>query len=85
MKCLKFPTGISDCHKFISTVINSNVAKDDMSKFAYRSFREFDQEKILLDLQGIDFSFARTAEGVANTAYELFETYISNIVNKHIP
>ena len=85
MKCLNFPTGISDCHNFISTVINSNVAKDEMSKFEYRSFREFDQEKFLLDLQGIDFSFARTAGTDASTAYELFETSISDVVNKHIP
>ena len=38
MKCLNFPTGISDCQNFISTVINSNVAKDEMSIFEYRSF-----------------------------------------------
>ena len=59
MKSLNFPTGISDCHNFISTVINSNIAKDEMSKFEYRSLRGFNQEQFLSDLQGIDFSFAR--------------------------
>ena len=55
MKSLNFPTGISDCHNFISTVINSNIAKDEMSKFEYRSFSGFDHDKFLSDLQRIDF------------------------------
>ena len=37
MKSLNFCTGISDCHNFISTVINSNIARDEMTKFEYRS------------------------------------------------
>ena len=85
MKSLNFPTGISDCHNFISTVINSSIAKDAMSKFEYRSFRGFNQEQFLSDLQGIEFSFARDAEGDANAAYELFESQISQMVNKHAP
>ena len=85
MKSLNFPTGISDCHNFISTVINSNIAKDEMSKFKYRSFRGFNQEQFLSDLQGIDFSFARGAEGDANAVCELSESQISQVVNKHAP
>ena len=68
MKSLNFPTGISDCHNFISTVINSNIAKDEMSKFEYRSFRGFDHDEFLSDLQRIDFSFDQSAESDANTA-----------------
>ena len=56
-----------------------------MSKFEYRSFRGFNQEQFLSDLQGIDFSFARDAEGNANAACELFESQISQVVNKHAP
>ena len=84
MKSLNFPTGISDCHN-ISTVINSKIAKDEMSKFEYRSFRGFDHDKFLSDLQRIDFSFDQSAESDANTVYEQFETKLSNVVNKHIP
>ena len=83
MKSLNFPTGISDCHNFISTVINSNIAKDEMSKFEYRSFRGFNQEQFLSDLQGIDVSLAWDAEGDANAAYKLSESQISQVVNKH--
>ena len=85
MKILNFPTGISDCNDFMSTVINTNIVKDEMSKFEYRRFRGFNQEQFLSDLQGIDFSFARDAEGDANAAYELFESQISQVVNKHAP
>ena len=63
---LNFPTGISDCHNFISTIIKSNIAKDEMSISEYLSFRGFNQKEFLSDLQGIDFSFARDAEGDAN-------------------
>ena len=85
MKCLNFPTGISDAITLFQLLLTSNIAIDEMSKFEYRGFRKFDQEKFLLDLQGIDFSFARTAERDADTAYELFETHILDVVNKRRP
>ena len=85
MKSLNFCTGISDCHNFISTVINSNIARDEMTKFEYRSFKDFNQDQFLFDLQGIDFSYAQAADGDANAAYELFESQISQVVDKHAP
>ena len=85
MKSLNFCTGISDCHNFISTVINSNVSSDEKTKFEYRSFKGFSQEQFLLDLQGIDFSYAQAVNGDVNAAYELFESLISQVVDKHAP
>ena len=35
-KSIKLCTGISDCHNFISSFTNSNIAKDEMSIFRYR-------------------------------------------------
>ena len=85
IKSRNFYTGISDCHNIISTVINSNIAKDEMSKFEYRSFKEFNQGQFLSDLQGIDFSCVQDVVGDAITAYELFESQISQVVNKNAP
>ena len=85
MKSLNFCTGISDCHNFISTVINSNIARDKMTKFEDRSFKDFNQDQFLFDLQGIDFSYAQAADGDANATYELFESQISQVVDNHAP
>ena len=56
-----------------------------MTKFEYRSFKDFNQDQFLFDLQGIDFSYAQAADGDANAAYELFESQISQVVDKHAP
>ena len=85
MKSLNLCTGISDCHNFIPTVINSNIASDKMTKFEYRSFKGFNQYRVLFDLRGIDFSYAQVADGDANAAYELFESPVSQVVDKHAP
>ena len=85
MKSLNFCTGISDCHNFISMVIKSNIASDEMTKFEYRSFKGFNQDQFLSDLQGIDFSYAQAADGDANAAYELFESPVSQVVDRHAP
>ena len=48
----------------VITILNSNIAKDEMSKSEYRSFKGFNQQQFLSDLQGIGFSFVQDAEGV---------------------
>ena len=48
-------------HNLIPTVINSNIAKDEMSKFEYRSFRGFNYENFLTDMHGICFSSVQPA------------------------
>ena len=39
---LNFPTGISDCHNMISTVINTATPTNEKVKFKYRSFKKLD-------------------------------------------
>ena len=85
MKSFSYSTGISYCHNFISTVLNSNIATDEMTKFEYRSFKGFSQDQFLSYLYGIDFSYAQAADGDANVAYELLESQVSQVVDKHAP
>ena len=42
-KPLNIPTGISDCHNFISICVKSNAPSDKKTKCSYRSFRNFDE------------------------------------------
>ena len=56
-----------------------------MSKFEYRRFKIFNQELLLTDLHGIDFSFVQNAELGADAAYDIFESQISRVVNRHGP
>ena len=42
IKVLNFPTGVSDCHNMISTVINNATPKNEKVKFKYRSFKNLD-------------------------------------------
>ena len=83
MKSLNFCTGITDCHNFNSAVINTNIAKDGLSKFECKSFIFFNQELFLTYLHVIDFSFFQNADLGADAAYEMFESEISQVVNRH--
>ena len=58
---------------------------DEMSNFEYRSFKNFNQELFFTDLQGIIFSFVQNADLCADAAYVMFESQISQVVNKHAP
>ena len=60
IKSLNYSTGISDCHNFISTLY-SNIPKDEMSKFEYRSFRDFNQDQFIMDLQAVYFFYVHSA------------------------
>ena len=47
----KFDTGVSDCHHMISTFIKSNTQNCVKSKTQYRSFKYFDVNKYISDLE----------------------------------
>ena len=74
-------TGISDCTKLF--LQNSNIDKDEMPKFEYTRFKNFQHELFLTVLQGIDFSFCQNADLGADAAYEMFESQTSQVVNRH--
>ena len=61
IKSLNLSSGISDCHNFISTIVNSNIPEDEMSTFEYKSFRDFNQDQFIIDLQAVDFSYVYSA------------------------
>ena len=51
-----------------------------MSKFEYRSFRDFNKDQFLMDLQEVDFSYVHSARADANAA---FEHQVYKIVDRH--
>ena len=44
-----------------------------MSKFEYRSFRDFNQDQFTMNLQAVDFSYVHSAGTDGNTVYDKFE------------
>ena len=54
-KCFKFSntleTGLSDCHKLISTTFKSNVVRLPPIKKVYRDFRHFEEDAFLKDVK----------------------------------
>lgn len=52
-KTQNFPTGISDCHNFICTVINNATPKCEKAKISYRSFKQLDVNAMSTDLSNL--------------------------------
>ena len=75
-------TGLSDCHKLISTFLKSNVSRLKPHKIYYRSYKNFDEEKFMEDVAATNFSF-KTND--ANENYFLLTDKFSKIVDKHAP
>ena len=82
-----FPTGVSDCHNMIGTLININIPKLEKQKIQYRSFRTLDVHALNNDLQNIDL--LNNEDDSENTSidniYENFESDIVSIFDKHAP
>ena len=50
-------TGISDCHKLISSSMKSYISRLKPKTFFYRNYKNFDEEKYVKDVKAADFSF----------------------------
>ena len=88
MSTLNFPTGVSDCHNLVATVINNTLPKIEKQKVEYRSFRNFDPVSFNNDLTNLHFADPFTSPDFnvdINTLYNEFEFKISEITDKHIP
>ncbi|VDI71288.1 Hypothetical predicted protein, partial [Mytilus galloprovincialis] len=52
-KTLNFPTGISDCHNFISTTVKGQLPQQQNEKIIYRSYKNFDIDNFKNDIAKI--------------------------------
>ena len=75
-------TGVSDCHKLITTFMKSYISRLKPKNVHYRSYKNFNEEKFLSDVKEVDFSF-KTSNSDEN--YSVLRNVFSNIVNIHAP
>ena len=75
-------TGVSDCHKLITTFMKSYISRLKPKNVHYRSYKNFNEEKFLSDVKEADFSL-ETSNPDEN--YSVLTNVFSNIVNIHAP
>ena len=84
-KSLNFNTGVSDCLHLISTVIKGNIPICENIKQPYRSFKNFDVDAYVNDLDKIRL-LNESCDNVTDIdlEYDHFECEVSK-VDKHVP
>ena len=83
-KICNFPCGISDVHNCISVQLDISVKSSDTRWRNCRSFKNYNHEDFISDLQEIDFNFISPERDV-NTVYGEFSNNILDVMNKHAP
>ena len=78
------PTGVSDCHNIISTVVKGNLPAQKRREVTYRSYKTFDIDQFTNDLQKIKISENCTEKDL-NNIYDEYEKDFKNILDKHAP
>ena len=73
-------TGVSDCHKPITTFMKCDISCLKPRNVHYPSHKNFNEEKFLSDVKEADFSFKTTYEN-----YLVLTNIFSNVVNIHAP
>ena len=88
-KTLNFSTGISDCHNFISTVIDSQTPRNEKQRIQYRSYKNLDVNALNNDLSEALSHQRSTLEFKSGTCiddiYAEFESTVTEVFNKHVP
>ena len=75
-------TGLSDCHKLISTFMRSFVSRLKPKIIFFRNYKKFDETEFLSYLKNTNFSFTSSDP---NENYLLLTNSFSKIVEKHVP
>ena len=75
-------TGLSDCHKLITTFMRSFVSRLKPKIIFFRNYKKFDETKFLADLKNTIFSFTSADP---NENYLFLTNSFSKIVEKHVP
>ena len=80
-----FNTGISDCHHLIGTFIKANLPPTKRSTTLCRSYKNFQIESFLEDLNNIDLPGAGIDSTTVNENFNNFENAFVQIADKHAP
>ena len=75
-------TGLSYCHKLISTFVRSFISPLKPKNVIFQNYKKFDETKFLSDLKNTNFSFTSADP---NEIYLFLTNSFSQIVEKHIP
>lgn len=81
---MNFNCGLSDCHNIISLQLKGFVPKIRKDYIQYRSFKNFEHDKFLNDLQSENFDTLASSDDV-NKAYSDFESAFVKVIDKHLP
>ena len=66
-----FNCGLSDVHNIVSTQIKGRIPKINRDYITYRSYKNFDHEKYVEDLEKIDYVNIGNESDI-NSTYEIF-------------
>lgn len=80
-----FNCGLSDVHNIISVQIKGNVPSVKREYNNYRSFKNFDNEAFIQDLEKVNFEDITNTEHDVNNMYINFEKEFIAVVDKHAP
>ena len=75
-------TGLSDCHKLISSFIKSYISRLKPKTIFYRNYKNFDEEKSVKDVKAADFSFSNNDP---NENYSVLSDTFSKVVDRYAP
>ena len=79
-----FETGLSDFHKMVTTCFKNTYEGLRPINIQYRSYKNFNRDTFLSDLQAVPFEEAFSLEN-SEIAYEKFKMLYSEVVEKHAP
>ena len=77
-------TGISDYHSMVLTIMRANYEKLKPITIQYCSYKNFDEDKFIQDLQKLPFIHCKQIEN-KDAAYDLFKSVFKTIVDQTAP
>ena len=75
-------TGLTDCHKLISSFMKFYISHLKLKTTFYRNYKNFDEEKSVKDVKAADFSFSNNDP---NENYSALSDTFSKLVVRHAP
>ena len=73
-------TGLSDCHKLISSFMKSYISRLKARTIFYRNYKNFNEEKFVKDVKVAYFSFSNNDP---NEDYSVLSDTFSKLVDRH--
>ena len=75
-------TGLSECHKLISSFMKSYISHLKPKTNFYRNCKTFDEEKFVKDVKAVGFSFSKNDP---NENYSVLSDNFSKLVDRNAP